>query len=174
MRLQIDARVGRRIMEYLWPGRRDRKKAIQDSPSEPSPDPLKRSFPPSRASLDATRKTHSRQSSDSNTSRLVPPMALRRLGTSRSFSNLRDSPPPARSLPRTRSSEALGQRESSTDHIEPRKLRRGDSRHDSGPVPRRGDAAEMRTRSSQKTFVLVKISRQVFCATTIIRSNCIF
>ncbi|PBK72706.1 hypothetical protein ARMSODRAFT_953107 [Armillaria solidipes] len=160
MRLQIDARVGRRIMEYLWPGRRDRKKAIQDSPSEPSPavtEPLKRSFPPSR-SLDATRKTHSRQSSDSNASRLVPPMALRRLGTSRSFSNLRDSPPPARSLPRTRSSEALGQHESSTDHIDPRKLRRGDSRHDSGPVPRRGDAAEMRTRSSQKTFVLVKIS----------------
>ncbi|KAK0468225.1 golgi-body localization protein domain-containing protein [Desarmillaria tabescens] len=154
----IDARVGRRIMEYLWPGRRDRKKAIQDRAPEPSPAAIepsnKRPFPP-RASLDATTRTHSRQSSDSNTSRLAPPMALRRLGTSRSFSNLRDFPSPIRSLPRTRSSEALGQNGSSTDHIEPRKLGRGDSRHDSGPVTRRGDAAEMRTRSSQKTLHLL-------------------
>lgn len=164
MRLQIDTRVGRRIMEYLWPGRRDRKKAIQDRRTESSQTahehpPNKQSFPPSRISLDATRRTHSRQSSDSNnSSRLAPPMALRRLGTSRSFSNLRDFPSPVKSLPRTRSSEALGQHASTIDHTEPRKLRRGDSRHDSGPVPRRGDAAEMRTRSSQKTFVLVKIS----------------
>ncbi|KAK7060550.1 Protein SABRE [Paramarasmius palmivorus] len=170
LRLQIDAKVGRRMMEYLWPARKTRQKALEDSSFEVVGSGSEAHVSISgRSSLDSTpRANMSRQASDSEhpSSGLTPP--LRRLGASRSFTDLRmsalesESTHPA--LQRTRSSEGLRARANtkppeSFDH--PRVRSRVDSsvRRDDINGNTTGDAAEMRTRSSQKTFVLVRISR---------------
>ncbi|KAI0677563.1 golgi-body localization protein domain-containing protein [Trametes maxima] len=164
MRLQIDIRVGRKIMEYLWPARRDRVHAPAETESFSVPEafgraddlpavtytdsPRHASFDlPPRKSLDATR--------------LAPP-ALRRLGTSRSFTDLRNSARqdslqvPAPRLQRTRSSDALAISKSTTSG--------GKTAHEKDRLRQEtDDAAEMKTRASQKTFVRVKVAR---CVTT--------
>ncbi|KAF9268076.1 hypothetical protein L218DRAFT_994841 [Marasmius fiardii PR-910] len=166
LRLQVDARVGSRIMEYLWPARKDRHKAIEKE-DESSQEGGYTLVP--RVSLDsATPTTPSRQntnlSSDAPSSGLAPP--LRRLGASRSFTDLRSSliestPLLSPALHRTRSSEILRDERTSTRSPEVLQVGRSKSRVDAvdQPSPKIGDAAEMRTRSSQKTFVLVRIPR---------------
>ncbi len=165
MRLQIDAKVGRRIMEYLWPARRTRN--ITDDTIANSPDAHhKKILPPSRTSLDSPRGlTHSRQASEPENAKLAPPTGLRRLGTSRSFTNLRDAassrPQPFRAptLSRTRSSAALGHEAQLADAAAAERRVKTNKADVVQEPKQRGDAAEMRTRSSQKTFVLVRISR---------------
>ena len=95
---------------------------------------------------------------------LTPPPGLRKLGASRSFTDLRMS---AREnstqslklspLTRMRSSDALSKfdGQSNGDGGKLKKARAAAAhRH-------KMDAAEMKTRSSQKTFVWVKVSRYV-------------
>lgn len=146
MRLQIDARVGRRIMEYLWPARRDRQGTIEDEAEKLEVQiPAK---PPrgGRTSLDGFRHDTAKE--------LVPPV-LRKLGSSRSFTDLRlrkDTLHPP-SLNRMHSTETL--RHNSTSDV-------GEDRKQKSEVAKRaGDAAEMKTRANQKSFVLVRISRCV-------------
>uniref|UniRef100_A0A0W0FJY9 Uncharacterized protein n=1 Tax=Moniliophthora roreri TaxID=221103 RepID=A0A0W0FJY9_MONRR len=164
LRLQVDARVGKRIMEYLWPARKDRPEAIEEGSLEIIGDPQTTVQVSGRSSLDSPRSIMSRQASNSGTpsSGLAPP--LRRLGASRSFTDLRMSASESSELSRpllqrTRSSEALRLRGNvktpeSLDHT--RTMKKPDA--NGGRNSSAGDAAEMRTRSSQKTFVLVRIS----------------
>ncbi|KAF7301766.1 hypothetical protein MIND_00742200 [Mycena indigotica] len=152
MRLQVDARVGRRIMEYVWPGRRDRKR-LSEEETPPTEQPstevvLARSSLDSQVGKKATLSVPA----------LAPPM---RLSSSRSFTDLRSaslSPPSAPQLHRTASSGDLHQ--ATLRPPEPmRRKTRSDTSHKSAQLTKKaGDAAEMKTRSSQKSFVLVKIS----------------
>jgi hypothetical protein len=154
MRLQVDAKVGSRIMEYVWPARKTRKQISRDMSL--AADQTAQVLSPSRPSLDLSHAPTSQREH-----RLAPP-PLRKLGSSRSFTDLRSSASEhaqISSLQRTRSSQALRPHsvgEQMRDAPESTRLRKY------------GDAAEMKTRSSQKTFVLVRVSRHVkiFCYTT--------
>ncbi|KAK7061817.1 golgi-body localization protein domain-containing protein [Favolaschia claudopus] len=159
MRLQVDAKVGRRIMEYVWPARRNRKAITEDEvlPTiEATPDIVL-----ARSSFDSPRSQNSRKGS------LSPPVQTpARLSASRSFTDLRSTnmlaPPSRPALHRTASSSALRQ---STLAAPPaladtsRKKNRSDTSNKSTQsIKKAGDAAEMKTRSSQKSFVMVRIS----------------
>ncbi|KAH9899928.1 golgi-body localization protein domain-containing protein [Cubamyces lactineus] len=159
MRLQIDIRVGRKIMEYLWPARRDRNQSPTETESFMVPEALAKSddLPavtytdsPRHASFDVAP----RKSLDAN--RLAAP-TLRRLGTSRSFTDLRgnarqDSLQVPR-MTRTRSSDALRARAAEGSAMSKPTLSSGGRGHDKGRLRRdTDDAAEMKTRASQKTF----------------------
>jgi hypothetical protein len=152
MRLQVDAKVGSRIMEYVWPVRKTRKLISRDmSLATDQTAPVQS---PSRPSLDLSQREH----------RLAPP-PLRKLGSSRSFTDLRSSASEHAQIPslqRTRSSQALRPHSDT-----PVGEQMGDAPK-STRLRKYGDAAEMKTRSSQKTFVLVRVSRHVknFCCTT--------
>ncbi|KAI0796722.1 golgi-body localization protein domain-containing protein [Abortiporus biennis] len=169
MRLQVDSRVGKKIMEYVWPARRNRKKN-DPSPSSPvSPEsdgsPLadSPSAPSIRTPTRASTDMFPRKSLDSN--RLTAP-ALRRLGPSRSFTDLRNvrmdslnTVPIVPRMHKTRSSDGLfalaaASSSSATDS------KSSDDSKDRMQIARRekDDATEMKTRSSQKTFVLVRIA----------------
>ncbi|KAL1747713.1 golgi-body localization protein domain-containing protein [Schizophyllum fasciatum] len=143
-RLQLHAAMGRKIMEYFWPNRREMAE-LEGTDDEGDDDDLISE----RASMDAPRSP----------STLTPPPGLRKLGASRSFTDLRMS---AREnstqslklspLTRMRSSDALNGHNNG-DGGKLKKARAAAAhRH-------KMDAAEMKTRSSQKSFVLVKISR---------------
>jgi hypothetical protein len=169
MRLQVDAKVGRRIMEYVWPARKHRNLAIEEranvggdarnSEDEPS---ISRSS--SRKSLDSSQALDKpRTSFESNG--LAPP-SLRRLGASRSYTDLRNSitssdfPSTSRTTVshRSRHADVFRSAVGLPDPPDSLVKRRGEA----GKQTQRrqiGDAAEMKTRSSQKTFILVKISR---------------
>ncbi|KAG6831126.1 hypothetical protein H0H92_012551 [Tricholoma furcatifolium] len=142
IRLQIDARVGRRIMEYLWPARKHRQ-TMNENDSRPTVD--------QRISLDSPRTLHAghKPPREATTGHLAPP--LRRLGASRSFTDLRGSAKEALSVPalnKMPSSESLRKATlvAETEHSKAK----GKST--------KSDAAEMKTRTSQRSFVLVKIS----------------
>ncbi|KAF9008973.1 golgi-body localization protein domain-containing protein [Cyathus striatus] len=160
LRLQIDAKVGRRIMEYVWPSRRNRQESSEPTTPATPATPLKvviKSPVSSRSSLDSPRTLH-HTNLESKDSTLTPP--LRKLGSSRSFTDLRSSKDTRLLKPftiqRTHSSESLMvQRQVQATGLN-RKL---DDNEDVGvEEDNAGDAAVMKTRSSQKTFVLVKIS----------------
>lgn len=158
-------------MEYLWPARRDRPGAIEDvsSPmdnvahpraSEESDHSAKS---PSRSSLDSPWAPHSRKTPHSGRT-LLPP--LRKLGASRSFTDLRSATSENMTLQkpkihRSRSSDLLNATlETPPDSPEGRVPRKhGPS--GKGDPRSAGDAAEMKTRSSQKSFVLVRLYRCV-------------
>lgn len=160
MRLQVDAKVGSRIMEYVWPARRHRALAAEIGPCSDKSDRRNSDeaaqTPPSRKSLDSSRARDRYNG-------LTPP-PLRRLGTSRSFTDLRSSSP-SDSLPtsnRTRTLDPLRSR-SQANLLDPSEIqvkRRHETSTKQISNRKIGDAAEMKTRSSQKTFILVKISRQ--------------
>lgn len=152
IRLQLDARLGERIMEYVWPARRGRNLAdmervvdyLSDRPLEP---------PPPRSSLESCTLTQkSRVSLDS--SRLAPNQ--RKLGPSRSFTDLRSAAAESTKTPVETSFPQTGTSDSDVneDSWSIMKAAREDP-------PGKDDAVEMKTRSSQKTFILVKISRLV-------------
>ncbi|KAF8639713.1 hypothetical protein AX17_000975 [Amanita inopinata Kibby_2008] len=146
IRLQIDAKVGRRIMEYLWPARKDRHGDAEDDTNEAallgeSANRTQDSFT-KRTSLDSSRAL---QTTTHVT--LAPP--LRKLGTSRSFSDLR-APKHSDNLRSAfihsnRSVEALGSQHEANKGIR------------SSASSKRDVAAEMKNRSAKKTFILVKI-----------------
>ena len=136
-------------MEYIWPARKNRRKKTEDSapsvvkvqpstptdpsPRDPSPGPSNRV----RKSLDHTR---------------LAPVSIRKLGASRSFTDLRSAgSSPMSALQMNRSTDALP---SPTSGSQP--IRRGTS---TAPgVGGLNDAAIMKTRSAQKTFVAVDIA----------------
>ncbi|XP_006460255.1 hypothetical protein AGABI2DRAFT_117215 [Agaricus bisporus var. bisporus H97] len=163
LKLQIDAKLGRRIMEYLWPDRRDRQRDSEDELastwSHDTTHSEEFSVPklPIRSSIDSPRGLQNLQSEDvSQNGRLAPP-SLRRLGSSRSFTDLRytfgeyDRPQfllsNGGSNGRPDSSDvhesfAAGAKFDATLELE----------------EKTGDAAVMKTRSSQKTFIHVKVA----------------
>ncbi|KAH7921808.1 hypothetical protein BV22DRAFT_1114199 [Leucogyrophana mollusca] len=153
IRLQLDAALGRRIMEYVWPARRSRNSTSQDQASHSAEAPSPKSQPSSRSSLDSSRLLRKpRTSLDSNG--LAPP--LRSLGSSRSFTDLRSAA--AESLKASSISRVQSHQRPlvpTSDSAEEQKRSRTlfvDTRD------RKDDAAEMKTRSSQKIFILVRIS----------------
>ena len=121
MRLQVDAKVGSRIMEYVWPARKQRALAAEASSTtgmsaQRTSDELVQPRP-ARKSMDSSRALN-------GSSGLKPP-PLRRLGTSRSFTDLRsstpsDTRPPSRSgtPQRTRTLDKLKSR-SQTNLLDP-------------------------------------------------------
>lgn len=141
IRLQLDARLGQRIMEYIWPSRRGRdRKAAYDS-HQGNEEVSGQSA--TRTSFDSPRLLQKpRTSLDSGG--LTP---WKKLGGSRSFTDLRSAA--------TESAHSLH----GVQELEPdsRDNSRGD-RKDTRGEPRKDDAVEMKSRSSQKTFILVKIS----------------
>lgn len=172
LRLQVDAKVGRRIMEYVWPDRKDRQAAHDDSPVKE--EALKprleidiKSPTSGRSSIDSPRALHRQVDSEEKT--FVP----RKLGASRSFTDLRltkDSgflSPGAllRSpsfLQKTQSSDSVNFASMLDAPETPRPNGGFDS--DISDTKRKqskdaGDAQVMKTRSSRKSFVLVRISR---------------
>jgi Golgi-body localisation protein domain len=141
LRLQIDARVGRRIMQYLFPDRKARQ--VQEA-SEPTKTPV-------RASADSPRTAQPGEG-------LSLP-APRRLATSRSFSDLRGArehsllTAPA-FLSKNRSTDSLNNLSTPNSTTQSEQEVRDSS-----------EAAVMKNRSSQKSFVFVRISRYVFLHT---------
>lgn len=146
IRLQLDASLGQRIMEYVWPARRSRNRGT-DTASSCDAHHLK-----PRASLDSSKLLNQPRSSLDSTS-LTPP--LRKLGSSRSFTDLRSAAadsmitpyPVAQSNQRSLTADALDESRRHRHAI----LRQVSLEH-------KTDFDEMKTRSSQKNFVLVKIS----------------
>lgn len=153
IRLQLDARLGQRIMEYVWPARRERNQpdtqcTIRDLPESHHP-----SEPPPRSSLESAQLLQKpRGSLDSN--RLAP--SLRKLGASRSFTDLRSA---AAESTRTPVETSFGR--AATPDLNVNEDSRSIRRVNREDRPGKDDAVEMKTRSSQKTFILVKISRSV-------------
>ncbi|KAG6873749.1 hypothetical protein C0995_011568 [Termitomyces sp. Mi166 len=139
IRLQIDARVGRRIMDYMWPARKRRHVEV----NQPTID--------ERMSIDSPRALHgpAEPPHESNKGQRLAP--LRKLSKSRSFSDLRAS-----STKDTLTVPAL-RKIPSTDSLHKMSLS-GDGEGGKGEMNKRNDAAEMKTRTSQRSFVLVKIS----------------
>lgn len=166
LRLQVDAKVGSRIMEYVWPARKHRNLAIEDKANiegsvQKVEDETLVSRPSSRKSLDSSRALD-KELAPFEPSGLTPP-PLRKLRASRSFTDLRNSSPASEfsSTPRSVVSQKSRAADTMSDFPDPPDglMKR---RNEAGKQAQRrkiGDAAEMKTRSSQKTFILVKISR---------------
>lgn len=151
IRLQLDARLGQRIMEYVWPARRGRNQpqmqcTIYDSPESHHPSEQPRSSLESALLLQKPRG-----SLDSN--RLAP--SQRRLGSSRSFTDLRSAAAESKTPVETTFGRVA------TPDLNPNEDSRSGRKVNREDRPGKDDAVEMKTRSSQKTFILVKISRLV-------------
>jgi hypothetical protein len=172
-------------MEYVWPDREKRRTPTDDSPEkEKTPVPpleiriKSPTSPAGRSSIDSPRGLHTpKRTIDSNGQTTLP--TLRRLGSSRSFTDLRsargDEPlsPPAFMGPQGfLSAPAFLKRTHSSDSVN------FSSMLETTPAPGRShtvdpevidtpdrrlpdDAQVMRSRSSQKSFVMVRISRLV-------------
>jgi hypothetical protein len=166
LRLQVDSKVGRRIMEYVWPDRKDRQAVHDDAPAKeealrPRLDIDIKSPTSGRSSIDSPRALHKQVDSDENT--LVP----RKLGASRSFTDLRLVKDTGFLSPGALLSPSFLQKTPSSDSVNfasmldapetPRPNGGFDS--DVSDSKDAGDAQVMKTRSSRKSFVLVRISR---------------
>ncbi|KAG6821618.1 hypothetical protein H0H93_000127 [Arthromyces matolae] len=138
IRLQIDARVGRRIMEYLWPARKHRHANDAEESGL---------IVDKRTSLDSPRALQGPRPPSSPSDQLGPP--LRKLGTSRSFTDLRGSKDTLK--------VATVHKVPSTDSLRKVALA-GDGEVSRKNKAKKDDAAEMKTRTSQRSFVLVKIA----------------
>ncbi|KAJ2930173.1 hypothetical protein H1R20_g6917, partial [Candolleomyces eurysporus] len=143
LRLQIDAKVGKRIMEYVWPARKDREEG-----KEPSLQVQVKS--PVRSSIDSPRALHFNVPSQET--RLAAP---RKLAASRSFTDLRAATGDFLTTPlflhRNRSSESLNPDRNNTTLGE----------HSGQSQPSKSentDATVMKNRSIQKSFVYVRIA----------------
>jgi hypothetical protein len=143
-------------MEYLWPARRNRHELTDSAPELTITSPKS----PGRTSLDSPRALHNLRSPvHPSAPGLAPPAALRKLGTSRSFTDLREAARDTLRMPalhKLPSAESLHRISMTADGGEMTHKPRDDAEK------RAGDAAEMKSRASQKSFVLVRISRYVF------------
>jgi hypothetical protein len=153
-------------MEYLWPDRRNRQRDSEDETASmwsqetthsegiPVPNLLIRS------SIDSPRALQNLHSDDvSPNGRLAPP-SMRRLGSSRSFTDLRYTfGDHDRFQLLSSNSGSNGRPESSDLHESLSPGAKFDATLDL--EQKRGDAAVMKTRSSQKTFIYVKVARFV-------------
>lgn len=173
MRLQLNTRVGRRIMEYVWPARRQRRHAVDQTRSfdttsefaqalkEASQQPTQ----PQALRRKSTEVGRSRRSLDMNLNKLNAPGP--KLSASRSFTDLRAKTMDTLRVPtlhKMNSTDMLVQRTSS-----PGPIRHSHTTFNVKPMEglkdrsssqkEIDDATEMKSRTSQKTFVLVKIAR---------------
>ncbi|KAI5124944.1 hypothetical protein M0805_007371 [Coniferiporia weirii] len=177
MRLQLEARVGKSIMEYVWPARRDRDRRVSENESATSntlgeiagSDNLLHGSENSasnpkimnRASLDAPSKLTRKKRYSIEERR--PTLTSRRITSSRSFTDLRHaSHQTSRDTTPTSSDflsvdgTSLALDSSVATMVEGRAT---DANQMDLPVRKKlDDAAEMKTRSAQKHFVLVRIS----------------
>lgn len=158
-------------MEYVWPARRHRNsssgfdKQIDSAASSSTAFQLPMSRDASRASLDSHPpiKYGNRLSSDEQR-RPTLGLPSRRLTSSRSFNDLR-------STSRQGSSYLGISRAGDSDFLfvksegRPANIRRNSSNllEFASRQRSKDDAFEMKTRSAQKTFVLVQISRSAVC-----------
>jgi len=164
LKVQVDAKVGQRIMEYLLPDRRRRLQddGDDDKNSDSSHDKRDSAEPqiinlPNRSSLDSPRTLqHLHPDSAARNDGLAPPRLRNSMGF-RSFTDLRSAREDNRDSYLFPSTRSTSERSESPDVRANASARiRIDSSHDDRQG---GDAAVMMTRSSQKTFVLVKIAR---------------
>jgi hypothetical protein len=152
-------------MEYLWPDRRHRLRSTEDdhgstsSPSHELPDPdIHLLNPTLRSSLDSPRALQQLHP-DSAARNLAPP-GMRKLTASRSCTDLR-STHHGHHLPHLfPSNSGLSDKLESPDTLEA--ISQGTKVDLTLVDEQGGDAAVMMTRSSQKTFVFVKVARFVF------------
>lgn len=154
-------------MEYIWPARKHRRKLDKGHDAQPPKHLLDQTDLPRRPSTGSRRPSMDilsrkpRKSLDLNTnSNSLRPGPLRRLGTSRSFTDLKSaanlgSGYSAPTLHRNHSTDALSQPVSPSEASGP--TRKGTGYF--ATMQQTNDAVEMKTRSSQKTFVAVDISR---------------
>lgn len=158
IRLQVDAKLGSRIMEYVWPARKNR--ALPSAATSTSSNPPSR--PPSRTdvsrSASRTSIDYERNRRDSGDNLNAPsPVRLR---SSRSYTELSTARTDANVLKsRTKTLDAYSAHAFQTEPGD--KGKRKDENSSKAVARKAGDAAEMKTRSSQKTFIHVKISRLV-------------
>lgn len=164
LKVQVDAKVGRRIMEYLLP---DRRRRLQDNDdddkdSDSSHDTRDSAEPrivdlPNRSSLDSPRTLQHLHPESATRSDGLAPQDLRKSKGFRSFTDLRSTREDNRHIYLFPSARGTSERSESPDS---RALTPTRIRIDSSHIDRQGgDAAVMVTRSSQKSFVLVKIAR---------------
>ncbi|KAF8663414.1 hypothetical protein AX16_000986 [Volvariella volvacea WC 439] len=157
LRLQIDAKVGRRIMEYVWPARRNRRSTSEEtqppSPEPPTPTTAQAKPASARASLDSPRALHGPGSSPDHIAGTLAPPPLRRLGVSRSFTDLRSASGNLQlTLHQTQSTDALNVQTA----LQPTIANEGRFKHRTHR--KAAGAAEMKTRSTQKSFVRVRVA----------------
>ena len=155
LRLQLDTKVGQRIMEYIWPARKNRRKreADQPHPSTPVTTKVQPPTPVDTTPQDPIPSSSGRIRKSMDHTRLAP-IQVRRLGTSRSFTDLRSAGnSPMSSYHMNRSSDALSSPSTPTSS---HPVRRGTTL--APGVAGSVDAAIMKTRSAQKTFVAVDIA----------------
>lgn len=171
MRLQLGEKIGRRIMEYVWPARRNRKRventlskksqeiSNQDDRSvETSVQLPSTSITVTRASLDSPNVLRRGKRFSAEGSR---PALQRRITSSRSFTDLRSAArQESTPLKPTGSQDLLA-----INKLSALDLVFDQSRFVSAPqsmeetqIKTEDDAVEMKTRSAQKTFILVRIS----------------
>ncbi|TFK55958.1 hypothetical protein OE88DRAFT_1731595 [Heliocybe sulcata] len=165
MRLQIDTRVGRRIMEYLWPGRKNRNKELEDVAVD-EPEPMtsaeaeaapRIAVKKGRTSLDSARPAQIAHPSLDMT-RLAA-SSVRRLGASRSYTDLRSTASTSTQVPRMQrtNSHAPFSDTSGNSHPLGRRTSTRNNTITQRNASEEGDAALMKTRSSQKTFIKVRV-----------------
>ena len=137
MRLQVDAKVGTRMLEYFWPARRDRKASSAEvtirEPGALSPGTT-------RSSLDSSLALQAARYNLDQTG--LAPFVSHKLQTSRSYTDLR--------TPDSLETSSISRTQSSP------------GRHNSALPGLALDTVvdtDMKTRSSLRTFVLVRISR---------------
>ncbi|KAG1752693.1 golgi-body localization protein domain-containing protein [Suillus paluster] len=148
IRLQLDASLGQRIMEYVWPARRNRNRSSDTTSA------CDTHHPKPRASLDSSKPLHKPRPSLDSTS-LAPP--LRKLGSSRSFTDLRGAAADSMITPSPTTQSNQRSLTSSPDALDEGHRHRHTTMRQ-GSLDHKTDFDEMKTRSSQKNFVLVKIS----------------
>ncbi|KXN86435.1 UPF0648 protein C3H5.09c [Leucoagaricus sp. SymC.cos] len=164
LKLQVDAKVGRRIMEYLLPDRRHRPQNNENSSSSdaleiPESMAINIRSPPLRSSIDSPRALQTLHPDSATGSRDMRLAGLRRLGASRSFTDLRSTREDhhrSHLLPSKSGSNGRSESPDTLCLISPR------VKIDSTFVDeQKGDAAVMITRSSLKTFVFVKVASRL-------------
>lgn len=177
LRLQIDAKVGQRLMEYVWPSRKGNPGVSEEKELSPitQVEIRVRSPTSSRSSIDSPRALHSPKVFESiEQATLGPPR--RKLGNSRSFTDLRVVKESNMSSPTNLATSPLTKRTNSSEPLNFSSL--FDAPLTPGlPIPGQsavvdtdaniigqngksnGDAQLMKSRSAQKTFVLVRIAR---------------
>lgn len=154
-------------MEYIWPNRKEEEEAEKEKPTPVEPTEIK-SPAPGRSSIDSPRALYGPGTVDNDSTLLAP----RKLANSRSFTDLRSAKGGSGSntpflnapgfLQRSRSSDRLNISNSSDPpHSTPGPSQAIELEPESSETKKKdvGDAQVMKTRSSQKSFILVRISR---------------
>lgn len=152
MRLQLHARVGKSIMEYLWPARRGRSSRQSNRKTDVYSNDSAESSTPSSSQSDPTIESNNSRSARFSIDDARPTRRpSKRLGGSKSFSDLR---------------AASRQNSTNDSNSTARALTVGVGEEDLLGVDLsqtlssfKGDAAEMKNRSAQKTFIWVRIAR---------------